>query len=75
MRKGAWEDSASDGPQKRDEERVLIHPAGLEEVIVRGGALEVVILGTDTHTHTHTSIFPGGAVVKDLSASTRDERV
>ena len=53
MRKGAWEDSASDGPQKRDEERVLIHPAGLEEVIVRGGALEVVILGTDTHTHTH----------------------
>ena len=66
MRKGAWEDSASNGPQKRDKDRVLIHPAGLEEVIVRGEALEIVILGTD---------ISGGAVVKDLSASARDARV
>ena len=66
MRKGAWEDSASNGPQKRDKDRVLIHPAWLEEVIVRGGALEVVILGNN---------ISGGAVVKDLSASARDARV
>ena len=43
----------SNGPQKRDKDRVLIHPAGLEEVIVRGGALEVVILGTDIYIYTY----------------------
>ena len=74
MRKGAWEDSASNGPQKRDKDRVLIHPAGLEEVIVRGGALEVVILGTDIYIYIYIYIS-GGAVVKDLSASARDARV